>query len=81
MGNLSPAAALHAWVSSAWQKVTAIQDGSDYLLGALTKLRNVAGTIINPMTDEQLTDVIDSNNSSTSQLSGDAVFTGISTRV
>ena len=81
MGNLSPAAALHAWVSSAWQKVTAIQDGSDYLLGALTKLRNVAGTIINPMTDEQLTDVIDSNNSSTSQLSGDAVFTGISTDV
>lgn len=51
--GLSPAAALHAWVSSAWEKVTAFSDGSDYLLGAIAKLRNVAGTVVNPSTEDK----------------------------
>lgn len=79
MGGLSPAAALYGWVSSAWEKISGIQDGTDYLLGALAKIRNSSGSIIDPMTDARLVDEIDSNNSSTAQLAADAVFTGTST--
>ena len=76
MSGLSPAATIYTWVSSAWQKVTGIQDGSDYLLGAVAKLRNVAGTIVNPARDESLQCSIDAGNSSTSQLSSDGTFIG-----
>jgi hypothetical protein len=35
-----------------------IQDGSDYLLGVASKLRNVAGTIVNPATEDKQDTVI-----------------------
>lgn len=58
--------------------IKSVQDGADYLLGVAAKIRNSAGTIINPATDERLTDSVDANNSTTSQLAADAVFTGTS---
>jgi hypothetical protein len=76
MSGLSPAAALHAWASSTWEKVSAIQDGSDYLLGSLAKIRNVAGTVVNPATDESLQCSVDAGNSSTSQLGNGGTFIG-----
>lgn len=58
-----------------------IQDGADYLLGIVSKIKDSSGTIVNPATDERFIDEVDSNNSSTSQLSADSVFTGTSTDV
>lgn len=75
----SPVALLYDHVNSRFMKY--IQDGTESLLGVAAKIRNAAGTAINPATDENLTDVIDSNNSTTSQLGVDAVFTGTSTEV
>ncbi len=51
MGNLSPVAVL---ADSAGNLIKSVQDGADYLLGVATKLRNVAGSIINPATEDTL---------------------------
>lgn len=56
--------------------IKAVQDGADYLLGVAAKVRDVSGSIINPATEEILSDLHDTGNSTTSQLSADGVFTG-----
>ena len=75
----SPLAILYDHVNARFMKY--IQDGTESLLGVAAKIRNAAGTAINPATDERLTDVLDSNNSTVAQLAIDAVFTGSSTEV
>lgn len=49
--SLSPVAILH---DAAGNALKVIQDGSDYLLGIASKLRNAAGTIVNPATEDTL---------------------------
>lgn len=75
----SPLAILYDHVNARFMKY--VQDGTESLLGVAAKIRNAAGTAINPATDERLTDVLDSNNSTVAQLAIDAVFTGSSTEV
>ena len=76
----SPAAILYDAASHALEVV---QVGSDYLLGIAAKMRNVAGTIINPSTEETLAgvktnqeSVLDSGNSSVGQLGNGVSFVG-----
>lgn len=52
--GLSPVAILHDLAGNA---LKSIQEGSDYFLGAIAKLRNAAGTIINPATEDTLTNI------------------------
>ena len=52
--GLSPASILYDTASNA---IKSIQDGADYLLGIAAKLRNAAGTIINPATEDTLTTI------------------------
>ena len=70
---LSPAAILY---TAAGNAIKAVQDGADYLLGVAAKIRNASGTIINPAKDESLQSVVDSGNSSTSQLGNGGTFVG-----
>jgi hypothetical protein len=58
-------------------------DGSDELLAIAAKLRNIAGTVVNPATEDTLTDVksnqestVDAGNSSTDQLGNGGTFVG-----
>lgn len=76
--GLSPAAILY---TAAGNAIKTIQDGADYLLGVAAKIRNSSGTIIDPATDVSLQSLIDSNNSSTGQLSSGGTFVGTGTDV
>jgi len=51
MSSISPAAILYATASNAIKYVI---DGSDYLLAVASKLRNAAGTVVNPATEDTL---------------------------
>lgn len=70
----SPAALLYDHVNSRFMKY--LQEGTESLLGVAAKIRNAAGTTINPAQDETLQGTVDSGNSTTAQLAADAVFTG-----
>lgn len=79
----SPVALLYDHVNSRFMKY--LQDGTDSLLGVVAKLRNAAGTVVNPATEDTLAGVktnqesiVDTGNSTTAQLAADAVFTGTS---
>jgi len=51
VNRTTPLAVLY---DAALNAIKSIQDGSDYLLGVAAKLRNAAGTIINPSTEDTL---------------------------
>lgn len=55
MSQVSPVALL---IDSAGNILKVVQDGSDYLLGIAGKLRNAAGTIVNPATEDKQDDSI-----------------------
>ncbi len=63
---------------TAGNALKSVQDGADYLLGIAAKIRNSAGSVINPAQDETFQSTVDSGNSTTAQLGVDAVFTGTS---
>lgn len=70
-------------VDSLGNIINVFADGADYLLGVSAKLRNVAGTYINPATedtlssvDTNLTSVVDAGNSTTTQLGQGESFIG-----
>jgi len=74
MGKSSIVSLLYDHVNARFIKY--IQEGTDSLIGVAAKLRNVAGTIVNPATEDMQQSTVDTGNSSTSQLAVDAVFTG-----
>lgn len=51
MSDVSPVAVLY---DAAGNALKVLQDGSDYLVGVASKLRNAAGTIVNPATEDTL---------------------------
>lgn len=51
-----------------------IDDSGDSLLAIVGKLRNVAGTIVNPATEDMQQNVIDAGNSTVAQLAADGEF-------
>ena len=54
----SPAAILYDAAANA---IKSVQDGSDYLLGVAAKIRNAAGTVVNPATQETLAAIKDTD--------------------
>jgi len=52
--GLSPAAILYDLAGNA---IKSVQDGADYLLGVAAKIRNAAGTVVNPATEDTLAGV------------------------